>query len=251
MFYDRPDCIKVTDGIYVFKKYIPQSVVDDINNKLKAAEDHIDYQEARIDWYRDKISPEVEGLVEVWEHLSDLIYPEYVIHPQKNLIITRPGDGGMFCHSDSPGKGCEMHLTQIDTWQTCCVIDYGLIGYFGEFTGGAVYYPNFNPDGTLKTPENSQDGCLEVFPEPGDVVIHGSVTPWDHGVREVDTGIRYAFSNFSLKAEDNPGTFYNYKTPEYYERLGNRTEKEIIIWGTPLMNNPQFYDENGKLKPVE
>jgi hypothetical protein len=250
MFYDKPECTKIVDGIYIFKNIIPKELVEKVNNELKSKDEIIiNYEDARINWYKDKISPPIDSILEIWEFISEILYPEYVIHPQKNLIVTRPGDGGMFCHADSPGKGCEMHLTQIDTWQTCCIIDYGVIGYFGEFTGGAVFYPNFNKDGSRKDGEEDQNDCLEVFPQPGDIVVHGSTYPWNHGVREVESGIRYAFSNFSLKAVENPGSFYNYKSPEYYEILGNRDKDAVSKWGTPLMHNPQFFEEDGTVKP--
>jgi len=47
-----------------------------------------------------------------------------------------------------------------------------------------------------------------------------------------------------LKAEDNPGTFYNYKTPEYYERIGDGSLDRLTnVWMMPLQENPQFTQE--------
>jgi hypothetical protein len=62
---------------------------------------------------------------------------------------------------------------------------------------------------------------------------------------ETLSGTRYAFSTFALLAEDNPGTFYNYKTPEWEEQIGrheNPTERQLNDWNSPFRVNPQFAD---------
>ena len=239
MFYDKPGCTKLAEGIYIFKNYLSKELVDAVHKKVETFEkDTFNYDESLIDWYKEKVTPGLDELHPVWEACSELLGPEYVIHPSRNLIMTRPGDGGMFAHSDSPGRDMEEDLTQIDTYATCCIIDYGLVAYFGDWEGGEVYYPNFNPDFSFK--ENKEGPCLEYKPEAGDVVIHGSTKNWCHGVREVTSGTRYAFSNFVLRADENPGTFNNYGTPEYYKQIGNRTTDELEGWMAPLKYNPQL-----------
>jgi hypothetical protein len=85
--------------------------------------------------------------------------------------------------------------------------------------------------------------CFEYKAERGDLVIHSSFSPYEHGVREVTSGTRYAFACFSLKAQDNPGSFYNYKTEEYYNQIGNKTFKSLARWASPLTENHQFTPE--------
>ena len=170
------------------------------------------------------------------------------MHPQGNvLIITPEMNEGMFTHSDSPGKGECHRLSQVDVWKTCCVLDFGLVGYFGNFDGGEIFYVNINKDGNRNDGIGEQN-CLTIKPERGDLVIHGAFSPHSHGVRPVSSGRRYAFSNFVLKAEDNPGSFYNYKTPEYYEQIKDKDtltlEQFTGIWMRPLKENPQFTREN-------
>jgi hypothetical protein len=186
-------------------------------------------------------------LHQIWEKASELLYPEYVMHPQANvLIITPEMNEGMFTHSDSPGKGECHRLSQVDVWKTCCELDFGLVAYFGDFEGGEIFYVNIDSDG------NKSDGVrdnnrLVIKPERGDLVIHGAFNPHAHGVMPVTSGVRYAFSNFVLKAEDNPGTFYNYKTPEYYEQIKDKDsmnlDQFIGAWMQPLKENPQFTKE--------
>jgi hypothetical protein len=55
-----------------------------------------------------------------------------------------------------------------------------------------------------------------------------------HGVKEITKGTRYVYSNFSLRADKNPGSFPNYKTPEYYEAI-----KDMSTWALPRFQNPK------------
>jgi hypothetical protein len=237
MFYDRPDCIKLTEGIYVFKNYISKDMCDRYVKILDSFDlERFKEDKNYIPWYDDKMSPSVPEAIDLWEQVSELIYPEYVINPQSQFITSRPGQDGMFLHSDSPGKEHADMLTQEDSYGTCSLIDYGVVTYLSEFTGGEVYYPAFFEDGTLKPngdPE-SAPGELIYKPEPGDVVIHGAEAPYFHGTKAVTSGIRYAFSCFATKISDAPGTFYNYKSPEYLEKIKDRSEESINNWLMPI-----------------
>lgn len=253
MFYDDPRCIKLADRIFIYKNIIPQEILDEIQKDLNDFKIDRDENHWSVrNWYKDKMSSPYPSTFKLWKFMSELIYPEVVIHPVRNFMIAQPGDEGMFVHSDSPGKGNHEELLEIDQWQTCCELEYGMIAYVGEFEGGGLYYPNINPDGTEKTgnmhidPKKLSQPCLEVQVEPGDIVMHGACTPYEHGTRETTSGIRFAFSCFALLAKDNPGTFYNYKSPEWYEQIGkyeNPTDEQLNIWNSPFTLNPQFIDE--------
>ena len=72
-------------------------------------------------------------------------------------------------------------------------------------------------------------------------MVHGSCHPYEHGVREVLTGQRYAYTNFMLKAIENPGTFHNFGTPEYLESTKIKTNDYLAEnWLIPLERNPRF-----------
>lgn len=142
----------------------------------------------------------IPELFDVWEDMCRFLYPTHTIHPKIGLSVIRPGDGGMRVHEDSPGEGNHDKLSMHDAWDTCTILQYGVITYFGEYTGGAVFYPGMD---------------LEVEPQPGDMVIHGALKRHRHGVREVASGERYAFSNFCLPYDKNPGTFHAFNSPEY------------------------------------
>jgi hypothetical protein len=243
MFYNRPDCIKLAEGIYVFKKYVPDEMCDKFVKQLESfpIEQFIE-DDTNVGWYTDKMSPDLDNIIELWEHVSELIYPEYVINPQNKVIATRPGQSGMFVHVDSPGKGKHDELIQVDTFSTCALIDYGVVAYLGQFEGGEVFYSSFNPDGTSKQLINLP-GELEYKPEQGDVVIHGSEAPYFHGTRDVKSGVRYAFSCFATRASENPGSFYNYKTPEYLEQIGDKSPERVAAWLTPLFSNNREFNK--------
>lgn len=248
MFYNRPDCTTLSffeddygtpSGVFVFKNFFS-------NEECKIVEDFLDNQpsgehpDTLINWYAKRVTKPIPGILKIWEKISDIIYPEFVIHPAITaLAIKAPDDEGMFAHSDSPGKNMCHRLSQVDIWKTCCELDYGMIAYFGNFEGGEIYYSKINKDGTKKTDDNFED-CLTYKPSRGDVVIHGAFDTHTHGVKPVTNGTRYAFSNFVLRPEVNPGTFYNYKTPEYYEQVGDGSMQYLRNWAEPLFENPQF-----------
>ncbi len=246
-FTEDPRCQQISEKVYVFKNVIPKEILDPIKEELST------YEKGSLknlwsvrDWYEDKMSPPLMSTFALWKFMSELIYPELVIHPVRNIMITNNQDEGMFVHTDSPGKGNCSLLMEIDQWSTCCELEFGYVAYLGEFTGGQVYYPNINPDGTIKkggtdiTKARIEEPCLEFQPEEGDLVLHGACSPYHHGTRATTSGTRYAFSTFSLLAQDNPGTFYNYKTPEWEKQVGSGTEQELTNWNQPLRLNPQF-----------
>jgi hypothetical protein len=164
---------------------------------------------------------EVPELFDIWEKLSDVLYPTHVMHPQLQILHFKEG-GSMQPHWDSPGEGHHDDLTLPDRWCTCCLLDYGVCVYFGDYTGGEVYYPKLQ---------------IEVEVKPGDLIIHGALQDYEHGVKVVKSGTRYTYSNFALKAEKNPGTFPNYKTKEYYE-CTKTPEDRKNIWSVPKFNDP-------------
>jgi hypothetical protein len=212
MFKDNPNIIQLDEKIFWYKNFIPQEDVDLINaesEKLIMGNHWFEEIQFKVTWYTPLLVP-------VWNKISEFLYPDYVIHPMASMLYFRDG-AQMAPHCDSPGEDMIDELTVPDVWATCCVLSYGACVYFGEFTGGEIYYPNQN---------------IEIPVQPGDLVIHGALKSHSHGVRPVTSGSRYTFSNFALKPEKNPGSFYNYGTKENEER-----QKNIDLWLQPLFNN--------------
>ena len=223
MFENNPNLVKYDEKVMIYKNFFDKDYVEKINNEFNTKYNGSAIEKHAIDWYAEKTTQAFPELMEAWNKISEFISPTHIIHPQLSMQIIVPGDGGMFVHADSPGEGNHHLLTAPDRWSTCCGLDYGVIGYFGDFEGGEVFYPELNN--------------LEVKVEPGDLIIHGATGKWAHGVKEVTKGYRLAFSNFCLKKENNPGSFYNYGTEECSIR-----QASIQDFITPLIKNTQFPD---------
>lgn len=219
MFYDNPNLIKIDEKLYRYPNFVSPKKVKQINDIVKTFHRQEFTDEGYVDpivWYKDKITPDIPELLEVWDQIGQFLAPEYVVHPTLHLQMIHPGDGGMFIHCDSPGEGNHEKLTQTDKWNTCCIIHYGLVVYFGEFEGGENIYPNQG---------------IQVPVKPGDMVIHGAHSDYQHGVNEVTSGFRGAYANFVLPAEKNPGTFPPYGTIEDLERRSNLSD----VWNMPVV----------------
>lgn len=233
MFYDNPNVERLSEKVFIYRNFISEEVCKDILDQVKPWE-QIDFgKDPRhyIDWYNDKMTPTIPQLYDIWCEINKLLLPEYCIHPQIFMLTTRPGDE-MFIHSDSPGEAMESDLTAEDKWNTCCVLHYGAIVYFGDWEGGEVFYPNVRNDGTwvgdnIPFKEGNE---LSVKPKSGDLIIHGAHDDYAHGVKEITSGVRYAFSNFVLPVDKNPGTFPIYGTKENEDRW----KAGIAEWATPI-----------------
>lgn len=249
-FYDRDDCIILSNhiddygtpsGIFLFKNFIPEDLLNKIESQFNQTNNTIKNEDTLISWYSDKVVELIDGTIDLWEKISDLLEPGWIIHPMASFLKTSTETDGMFVHADSPGKGMCHLLSQTDLFATCCELDYGVVAYLGNYEGGQVFYPSIDPNGVprLSSPPDEKN-CFEYPVQRGDLIIHSAFAPYAHGTRQVTSGARYAFANFCLKKEDNPGTFYNYNTPEYHSQLGNRSLQEVKSWSVPLKENPQF-----------
>lgn len=226
MFYDDPNIIKLDKDIFWYKNFVSDKQVEIINKKTSE-------MELSNHWFDEiefKVTPPMVELIPVWNKLSEFIAPEYVVHPLASMIYFAEGKK-MLPHCDSPGEEMNEELTVPDVWGTCCLLSWGACIYFGDFTGGEIYYPNQE---------------IEIPVQPGDLVIHCALKCHEHGVREVKSGTRYTYSNFSLKAEKNPGSFYNYGTKENILR-----QKVLGAWLQPLQKNEKSVEMPELTKYVE
>lgn len=225
------------DNVFVFKKYIPEDMLKRYTDIFDSyPPEAYTKTENSNPWYNDHTGPYIFELIDLWEHVSELIYPEYLINPQPQIMASRPGQPGMFVHSDSPGKGKVEMLTEADPFSTCSIIDYGLVAYLGDFEGGEIFYPLFDKKGNLKIAEDQSniDTAFSYKPESGDVVIHSAYNPYEHGTKPVISGVRYAFSGFATEASLAPNTFYHYKSPGYIEHISPKTQQSLYKWSMPI-----------------
>jgi len=260
VFYDNPNIEKLADKVFIYRNFIDEETCQKIEAYMKPWEYQAKekfFADNLIDWYHGKTSPRVPLLYDVWCKINELLLPEYCIHPQLNLLTTQAGDE-MFIHSDSPGEEMEADLTGQDKWNTCCVLHYGAIVYFGDWEGGDVFYPHVNKDGVWigdNAPLREKNE-LRVSPGRGDLVIHGALDDYAHGVHEITSGTRYAFSNFVLPASKNPGTFPLYGTKENEDRWndggasGPWLEPIDFEWQPPESLKKQLEENNATSLPA-
>ena len=266
-FRKNPNIKQLAPKIFIYKNFISGDLLTRIN-KILEKEKNTDSVSHNINWYSNRFTRVVPEMHEVWEMASELIYPELSMHPQLTLLRSKEGEPGMFAHADAPGKPhedcgpvcgtCDIAhkaLISPDMWDTCCRLHYGLIVYFGDFEGGEIYYPNIDKDGNVyddMTPFNNGEE-LSIKPENGDLVIHGAHKDCYHGTKEITKGIRFAYSNFVIPAHTNPGTYYNYKTKEYYDQINWIKENPDSRWWNWIktVNGYEFQDPEALIKDKE
>lgn len=216
MFTDNPNLIKLGDKAYVYKNFIDKDTVEKINNFYDGqSREKFNYHEHEIDWYSNKTSKSSVELVPVYNKVNEFLSPDYVTPPNLYVLIMEPGDEPMFIHADSPGEHGHENVVGDDAWGTCPLVSWGVVVYFGNWEGGEIFYPQFD---------------LEYLPEPGDMIIHSAFSPWEHGVKPVTKGKRYAYSLFALETHKNPGSFYNYGTEEC-----KIAQEDPYSWSSPLI----------------
>lgn len=245
MFTDNPNVEEIAPKLFRYRNFVSPEKVKEINEIMAEHEKNREgfSSDHTIDWYHNKTTPVIPELYEVWCKMNELLMPEYVIHPQLVMLATQVGDT-MFVHSDSPGEEMEEDLVAVDRWNTCCVLHYGAIVYFGEFEGGEVFYPHFNKEGVFNYDEEwSEDEYLRVQPEPGDLIIHGALNDYAHGVDTITSGTRYAYSNFVLPSSKNPGTFPAYGTKENEDRWNSGTFEWLKPIGFEFKPSPKLQEE--------
>lgn len=207
---------QLDDKLWYFEGFLSKEEVEIVNELAKNKETTPrDFHENSFQ--RTDIIPE---LFDIWKKVSDVLYPTHVVHPYLSLLAYKKGSS-MDPHCDSPGEGNHDKLTVPDEWQTCTVLEFGVCVYFGDFTGGEVYYPKRK---------------IELAVKPGDLVIHGALEDYTHGVKEITSGTRYSYSNFVLPLDKSPGTFPIYKSKEYYE-VTDSENNLLTVWAVPQKEN--------------
>ena len=177
-FDNNTNVKKIYDEIWVYENFLTAEEcisLENIANSLTEPE----WNEANspLDWYNGKVSKAIPELLEINKRVCDLVAPGYVATANSSFHRMFPGDN-MHEHEDTCGEDGE--ATSNDDFNTCAITKYGAVAYFTDnFEGGELYYPLLG---------------LKIKPKSGDLLIHGALIR--HGVAEVTSGIRYAYSTF-------------------------------------------------------
>ena len=189
MFNPKLSPVKLDDEIFLFPSFINKNEIIKIMEDLFAKGEDLFTDTAKNEWYRNKITMHMPSLFSAYSKIYDLVSPEYTILP--NLSITRIKTGeSMYVHADTPGEDDPNAVTSDDPYETCHVVQYGLVLYLNDdYEGGEIYYPNRN---------------IFYKPNAGDLIIHSAFKDYSHGVKEVTSGTRYVYPNFMIGSGQKP-----------------------------------------------
>jgi len=188
MFTDSEHLERLLDEVWVYRNFFsPEecaSIVAELEEDPKrfwANSQHYD-EDTQITPYLQIVSGS-SGAPSLHERLSNLVAPEFEPLPSSSINRLLPGQS-LKAHWDSPGEDEQVPEGVDDPYATCHIVKYGTVIYLSEFTGGEIYYTRQN---------------FEYKPQVGDLVIHSSMEPYEHGVREVTSGVRYVYSTFLIQ----------------------------------------------------
>lgn len=188
MFTANTNLERLADEIFVYKNFLSEEecrrIVDELENKenrLWANAENYE-EENEITPYLQVVSGSNYS-VTIHERLSELVAPDFEPLPSNSINRLTVGQS-LKAHWDSPGEDEQVPDGVADPFATCHIVKYGTVVYLSEFGGGEIYY--------------TRQG-IEYKPEVGDLVIHSSMEPYEHGVREVTSGVRYVYSTFLIQ----------------------------------------------------
>lgn len=188
MFSDSENLERLLEEVWVYPNFLsPEEcaqIVEELESnpdRVWAHSEHYD-TESQITPYLQIISGSSHAS-KIHERLSNLVGPEFEPLPSNSINRLMTGQS-LTPHWDSPGEEEQVPEGVDDPYATCHIVKYGTVVYLSDFTGGEIYYSRQN---------------FEYKPKVGDLVIHSSMEPYEHGVREVLSGVRYVYSTFLIQ----------------------------------------------------
>lgn len=171
---------EIEKNIYVYKNFVLEDELIEINNKLDSLNDD--------EWFKSTEgspdeSPELDVLRPVLDRLVALMPEGFSVFPHTG--VNRLNQGGFWgTHSDNADfieiRELSKSLLPGQPFELVDNIVYGIVIYFNKFEGGDLFYTKKN---------------LSFHPYPGDLVIHGAEEDCEHRVTEVLSEKRYSYSN--------------------------------------------------------
>lgn len=188
MFTTNSNLERLAEEIFVYPNFLSAEECSRIVEELESNERRVwanseHYQEENeVTPYLQVVSGS-SYVSAAHERLSNLVAPEFEPLPSNSINRLTVGQS-LKAHWDSPGEDEQVPEGVADPYATCHIVKYGTVIYLSEFTGGEIYY--------------TRQG-IEYKPNIGDLVIHSSMEPYEHGVREVTSGVRYVYSTFLIQ----------------------------------------------------
>ena len=188
MFTANPNLERLADEIFIYPNFLS---AEECSAIVSEVESNPEQTWANTEHYAEnkEVIPYLQVvngsslISSAHERLSNLVAPDFEPLPSNSINRLLVGQS-LQAHWDSPGEDEQISAEIDDPYQTCHIVKYGTVIYLSEFTGGEIYYTKQN---------------IEYRPNIGDLVIHSSMEPYEHGVREVTSGVRYVYSTFLIQ----------------------------------------------------
>lgn len=182
-FKDMTNVKILGDSIYLYENFLSKKEILKINKKLNKVKENKWNVMWDVNWKVPSISPKTKLTHKIAKRLKK-ITDGYIVHG--NEVFSRLTIGiGWPEHSDNSEfqeiRKSSENLKVGDPYKFVHNTQYGVVVYINDnYEGGEIYYVNQN---------------VIYKPKAGDLIIHSSEEKCKHGVKEVISGARYAWSS--------------------------------------------------------
>ena len=243
MFYDNPNCKNLSpwvddygtkSGIFVFKKAISDDLIKLVEEDARNVEEkNISYENGLISWYEDKALDPMVNLVYVWDEISNLIGPEYVIHPMSNLLRIKTNHEGYYKDSDTGViVNNDINIPNIETLSiiSSCNIDNNVFnGFIVKQNPEFIYNKNYQPE-------------LKYFSVDTNTIYPPALQiSWDDSVWNTGSSTQTVLNNLPavITLAQNPGVFYSQSVNIF--RVNAAPEYPPAVWQTSSLYTQNYY----------
>ena len=173
---------KIGEDIYVYKNFLTKNECDELVLLAESfvEKDWVPANKENDSWH--EYSPYIDNLDFIKERLEKSISEDLKVNPAASIIRMKPG-WSWGEHSDNHQYLDILERAKLLKENEPYKIEknsiYGVVLYLNSFKGGQIYYANQN---------------IEYAPEPGDLVVQSALEHCRHGVKKVESKIRYSFS---------------------------------------------------------
>lgn len=168
---------KLSDGIWVYKKFISDQDCDSITGVASSIPDNMWFER---DWYKST-KKQISHLLPVHNHLKSILKKDFYLGENLSLVKFIKGQTWNL-HKDNHDS---IHLFEAnlsvkdgDAVYPAEYTTHGVIFYFNDYDGAEISYPEIG---------------MQYKPEKGDMLIHRSDI--SHEVLALESDIRYTHSN--------------------------------------------------------
>lgn len=168
---------KLSDGIWVYKKFISDQDCDAITGVAMSTPDNMWFER---DWYKST-KKQISNLLQVHNHLKSILKKDFYLGENLSLVKFVKGQTWNL-HKDNHDSlhilESNLNIKEGEEFYPAEYTTHGVIFYFNEYDGAEISYPELG---------------IKYKPEKGDMLIHRSDIA--HEVLALKSDIRYTHSN--------------------------------------------------------